>query len=177
MVASISTRWPLILTSEKSCGKEWGIWAFGWVIWAERAMDYLKEVWLRSASLLWYIHRIPLDPLVCGFVIMVIYDCPCHQMPDGLKFFFTDLHLQPAMARVWANHGLVLASSCCAEACWPVLYCWESVYPNISPYSIQILITLCSPSCVKSDSYLGPPGQWQLGIFELQNSGKLHLGG
>lgn len=67
----------------------------------------LKEVWLRSASLLWYIHRIPMDPLVCGFVIMVIYNCPCHQMPDGLKFFFTDLHLQPAMARVWANHGLV----------------------------------------------------------------------
>ena len=63
MVASISTRWPLILTSEKSCGKEWGIWAFGWVIWAERAMDYLKEVWLRSASLLWYIHQHPIGSI------------------------------------------------------------------------------------------------------------------
>ena len=176
MVASISTRWRWFW-HPKSLAERSGAFEHLGGLFGQKGHGLSQRSVTAVSFPTWYIHRIPLDPLVCGFVIMVIYDCPCHQMPDGLKFFFTDLHLQPAMARVWANHGLVLASSCCAEACWPVLYCWESVYPNISPYSIQILITLCSPSCVKSDSYLGPPGQWQLGIFELQNSGKLHLGG
>lgn len=71
-----------------------------WVGYLGRKGNGLSQRSVTAVSFPTLVHRIPLDPLVCGFVIMVIYDCPCHQMPDGLKFFFIDLHLQPAMARV-----------------------------------------------------------------------------
>lgn len=70
------------------------------------------------------------------------------------RFTLTTSHGQ-SLSQPWPS----LASQflLCLSQFLPVLYCWESVYPNISPYSIHI-ITLCIPSCVKSDgSYLGPP--------------------